>query len=103
MATVDETTWWNYMVNEAKKRNVIAEWVQWIPVEERLPETPQPPEPGAITAVKVLAVVGGRVIVATCFSDGEWWEGDGDRQLRPDETVTHWAAMPRGPKTATPT
>lgn len=90
-------------VAKQMQRIRLRETIDWIPVQERLPEPPPPPEPGAITAVGVLAVVDGRVMVATYFSDGEWWEGQCDRPLRPDAAVTHWAAMPRGPKTATPT
>ena len=73
-------------VAKQMQRIRLQETIDWIPVEERL------------TAVGVLAVVDGRVMVATYFSDGEWLECECDRELRPDETVTHWAAMPRGPR-----
>jgi hypothetical protein len=76
----------------------------WIPVTERLPETPE--DDCWITVLVVLKTFGHKhtwhyVKIADYSSDDNWWLIDGrlvTRQGEIDGEVTHWMPLPKLPR-----
>lgn len=70
------------------------ELITWIPTAERLPVPPE-----GTLSVRILALARDQVIIAIYDGDG-WWVPytypDFDSEPIPD--VTHWAELPKGPR-----